>query len=221
MTSLTVQLHDIDCARPALITVRALTMAGWSGRDAASVQAHIDQLGAFGVAPPSTTPVAYRVAAARLTTAARIEVVGDATSGEAEFVLLRHEDRLWIGAGSDHTDRALETHGITWSKQICDKPLCPDFWPLAEVAGHWDRLRLSAEADGTPYQDATLASLLSPEALLNKLGALAEDEVMFGGTVPVIGAVRPAAHFAFALMDPVRNRALRHEYAVEALPVAG
>jgi hypothetical protein len=203
VTSLTVRLHDIDSARPALITVRALTMAGWSGRDAAA------------------TPIAYRVAAARLTTATRIEVVGQATSGEAEFVLLRHQDRLWVGAGSDHTDRKLETHGITWSKQICDKPLCPDFWPLAEVAGHWDRLCLTSEADGAPYQDATLASLLPPDALLKKLGALEEGDVMFGGTVPVIGRVRPAARFAFALTDKVRDRALRHEYAVEALPVAG
>ena len=221
MTSLAVRLHDIDGARPALITVRALTMAGWSGRDATAVQAHIGELAEIGVKPPATTPIAYRVAAARLTTAARIEVVGDGTSGEAEFVLLRHEDRLWVGAGSDHTDRALEEHGITWSKQVCDKPICPDFWPLAEVAGHWDRLHLTAEADGTPYQAATLASLLPPDALLKKLGALEEGDVLFGGTVPVIGGVRPAVRFAFALTDPIRGRALRHAYAVEALPIAG
>src|SRR5258708_28829629 len=40
------------------------------------------------------------------------------------------------------TDREVETYGVTVSKQMCDKPLAPLFWPYDEVAPHWDRLML-------------------------------------------------------------------------------
>ncbi|MDQ2801898.1 MAG: DUF2848 family protein, partial [Pseudomonadota bacterium] len=41
------------------------------------------------------------------------------------------------------------------------------------------------------------------------------------GTLPAIGGIRPAGRFAMALHDPVLDRTVRHEYAVETLPVAG
>ncbi|MEL6483080.1 MAG: DUF2848 family protein, partial [Pseudomonadota bacterium] len=36
-------------------------VAGWTGRDPAKVAHHIEELAAIGVAPPSTTPLYYRV----------------------------------------------------------------------------------------------------------------------------------------------------------------
>ncbi len=71
-------------------------------------------------------PIFYRASAARLTTDDAIEALGAASSGEAEFVLLRHGGRLWIGAGSDHTDREVEKYGVSVSKQMCDKPIAPN-----------------------------------------------------------------------------------------------
>ena len=46
-----------------------------------------------------TTAVFYRVATARLTTGTDIEVVGEKSGGEVEFVLLQYDGRLWVGAG--------------------------------------------------------------------------------------------------------------------------
>ena len=101
------------------IDVRDLTIAGWTGRDAAAVQHHIDELAAIGVAPPSQVPLFYRVSADLLTTAPDIQVLGEASSGDAEPMLIRAGGKMWIGLGSDHTDRALEAVSVASSKQVC------------------------------------------------------------------------------------------------------
>jgi hypothetical protein len=45
------------------------------------------------------------------------------SSGEAEFVLYQLDDGLWLGLGSDHTDRKAETVDVTLSKQMCARPV--------------------------------------------------------------------------------------------------
>ncbi|MGA7957823.1 MAG: DUF2848 family protein, partial [Xanthobacteraceae bacterium] len=71
------------------VQVDRLVIAGWTGRDKAALEKHIAELEAIGVKRPSSVPIFYRASAARLTTDDSIEVLGDASSGEAEFVLLR------------------------------------------------------------------------------------------------------------------------------------
>src|SRR5271156_1003115 len=124
------------------ITVDNLVVAGWTGRDRSAVEHHIKELAAIGVKPPATTPIFYRASAARLTIAESIEALGEASSGEGEFVLLQSGGRLWVGAGSDHTDREVEKYGVSVSKQMCGKPIAPSFWDYGEVAPHWDTLTL-------------------------------------------------------------------------------
>ena len=65
-------------------------------------------------------------------------MVGENSSGEVEFVLVRSEDDLWIGVGSDHTDRTVETYNVTVSKQMCDKPIAPELWCFEDVRDHWE-----------------------------------------------------------------------------------
>ena len=61
---------------------------------------------------------------------------------ELEAVLFSLEDGLWVGVGSDHTDRRTETFNISVSKQACPKPVGPQLWRYSEVADHWDQLIL-------------------------------------------------------------------------------
>ncbi len=223
-------LHEEGGLHLAAVPVNTLVIAGWTGRDAAKVQEHIDELAAIGVKPPASVPVFYRVSAARLTTAPLIEVTGNASSGEVEFVVFNHGDRLWVTVGSDHTDREVEAYGITVSKQMCDKPICADAWPLLDVAGHWDRLVLRAFADGVLYQEGDVAEMRTPGDLIAAYGGLPPEAAMidglppgaamFGGTMPVIGGVRPASRFEIELEDPVLGRRLRHGYDVAVLPLA-
>jgi hypothetical protein len=225
---LNLTLHSGADATRRDVAIDDLVVAGWTGRDPAAVERHIVELEHLGVKRPASTPIFYRCSAARLTTDAEIEVVGDKSGGEAEFVLLRHGGRMWVGAGSDHTDREVETYGVTVSKQMCDKPIAPVFWAYDEVAPHWDRLVLRAHAtEGGArvlYQEGSVAAMLDPMDLLArhaKDGRLADDTLMFCGTLAAKGGVRPTAQFAFELEDPVKQRRIAHAYAVRCLPILG
>jgi len=221
-------LHDGSDARPSKVAIDQAVVAGWTGRDPAAVEKHIKELEAIGVKRPATTPIFYRVAAARLTTGDTIEAVGQASGGEAEFVLLQHAGRLWVGAGSDHTDRDVEKYGVTVSKQMCDKPVAPAFWAFDDVAPHWDRLVLRAHVtEGGKrvlYQEGAVTAMLDPRALVARHvadGKLPEATLMFCGTLAAHGGVRATRDFAFELEDPVRGRKIAHAYRVESLPILG
>ena len=87
------------------VDIADLVIAGWTGRNADAVQHHIDELARLGVQPPSQVPLFYRVSSTLLVQAPEIEVLGTATSGEIEPLLINHEGTVWLGLGSDHTDR--------------------------------------------------------------------------------------------------------------------
>jgi hypothetical protein len=221
-------LHGDGAIERRNVQVDQLVIAGWTGRDRAAVEKHIAELEALGVKRPATTPIFYRVSAARLTIDAEIEVLGEASSGEAEFVLLQHAGRLWVGAGSDHTDREVEKYGVSVSKQICDKPMAAEFWPIVEVAPHWERLMLRAYiADNGKrmlYQEGAVTAMLDPLALIKEFGGnaeLKEGTLMFCGTLAARGGVRPSDIFEFELEDPELKRKIFHRYRVRRLPVLG
>jgi hypothetical protein len=208
------------------VDVTDLVIAGWTGRDEAAVRHHIEELREIGVPPPSSVPVYYRVASANLTQAARLQVLGSDTSGEAEPVLLALADGLWLGLGSDHTDRKAEVSGIALSKQLCGKPVGSALWPLAEIEAHWDALELIAIATidqrDVVYQRGTLAAIRHPRDLLGRRPGgpdLPPGTAMFCGTLAAIGGIRPTTRFAMELHDPVLGRVLRHAYDIEMLPV--
>jgi hypothetical protein len=210
------------------VAVDRLVIAGWTGRDKAALEKHIAELEAIGVKRPSSVPIFYRASTARLTIDDSIEVLGEASSGEVEFVLLRHAQRLWVGTGSDHTDREVEKYGVSVSKQMCDKPLAAAFWDYEEIAPHWDKLILRAHITDNGgrvlYQEGPVSAMLDPLALVEQFGGKAgldEGTVMFCGTLAARGGIRPSDSFAFELEDPVLGRKIHHRYRVQTLPVLG
>ena len=221
---LTLMLVSGGEERTATVTVRHAIIAGWTGRDPVAVEEHIKELEELGVPRPASTPIYYRVAASRITTAQQIQVTGTESSGETEFVLLKHDGRLWVGVGSDHTDRKVETYNITVSKQMCEKPMAHTFWALDDVRDHWDRLELrSWTADGELYQEGSVAAMRMPDELMTQYAGkgLPDDAVMFCGTLAAIGGVRPSPQFSFELNDPVLGRKIAHAYEITELPVLG
>lgn len=213
---------------PLTLPIDQAVIAGWTGRDPIARDKHIAELEAIGIARPASTPIYYRVAARRLTTADSIEVSGGDSSGEVEFVLIGWQGRIFVGAGSDHTDRKVETYSVTVSKQMCEKVMAPVLWELEEVAAHWDRMILRSYAwiDGARvlYQEGTLDGMLPVKDLIARGfgGARLPDGcAMFGGTFAAKGGIRPASRFEFELEDPVLKRSIRHGYDVVSLPVLG
>lgn len=217
---------------PVTIALRRAIIAGWTGRNSEAVAHHIAELQEIGVPPPSTVPLFYRVAAGLFTAAPFIETVGETSSGEAEPVLVDDGGRLYLGLGSDHTDRALEAHSVALSKQVCAKPVAPFLWAFDEVAGHLDEIRIRSfvrnggEEDWTPYQDGTLASIRPLAGLVAACPAaygearLKTGTAMMCGTFPVLsGGVRPSRHFRMEMEDARLGRRIEHSYEAKSLPV--
>ena len=203
-----------------------LVIAGWTGRDEAALEIHMRELEELGVRRPKSTPVFYRVSASLMTTAPEIEVIGTDSTGEVEFVVLNHDGRLWIGVGSDHTDRKAETVGVTLSKQMCPKPIGPQLWSLADVEPHWDDLILrsyvSSGGQRTLYQEGKVSAMRHPRDLIRLYGnSFGGGTAMFCGTFGVIGGIRWAERFDMELEDPVLGRRLTHGYRLRALPIEG
>lgn len=228
MTRFAAALLSRSGAEVREVEVRRLVIAGWTGRDAAALEAHIAELQALGVLRPTRTPIFYEIAAAQLTCADAIQVVGAETSGEVECVYLQQPDGVWIGVGSDHTDRRLETTGVTLSKQVCPKPVAPAFWPLDDVADHFDALILRSWAtiagERRLYQEGAVTAMRPPHelaALWTGSGDLPQGSAMFGGTLAVAGGLRFASRFEVELHDPRLNRTLIHAYDIAVLEPQG
>ncbi len=215
-------IHEDGASRDEAITIRNAVIAGWTGRDKEALEKHIVELEEMGIARPTSTPIFYRVSASRLTKAKAIEVSGSDSSGEVEFALIMHRGKLYVGVGSDHTDRKVEAYNVTVSKQMCDKPVAAELWAYEDIKGHWDDLILRSRlADGTIYQEGPVTAMLDPQDLLPRYGDgnLENGTLMFGGTEAAIGGIRPAERFDMEIADKLGTRRLSHGYAIEALPV--
>jgi len=156
-----------------------------------------------------------------------LEVVEEDNSGEAEFVLLLEEGNIYVGVGSDHTDRALEAISVIKAKQICPNVISPVVWPYEDLKGVWNRLILRAwvEKDGRRilYQEGVLSAFITAEDLLSfvksrvKDGNL-ENTIIYSGTIPVIGGkVLSGEAFEVELFNPDNGDSLWCKYRIELL----
>nr|WP_321444231.1 DUF2848 domain-containing protein [uncultured Cohaesibacter sp.] len=214
---------QFECNGTAIdVAVDQLIVAGWTGRNIDAVQHHIDELAAIGVAPPTEVPLYYRVSNALLMQDDVIQVLGEESSGEVEPLILQVAGTLYLGLGSDHTDRGLEAHSVAASKQICAKPVACEVWVFDEVADHLDQIELKCsireEGAWVPYQDGTLASI-RPLAELMKGAHFADNMAMLCGTLGAIGGVRPASDYKMEMVDPVLGRTIGFSYKANSLPV--
>lgn len=202
--------------------ITTLIIAGWTGRDPEAVQHHINELAALGIPAPSATPLFYRVGCELLTQAAQIEVLGPESSGEAEPLIVNAQGQLWLGLGSDHTDRQLESVSVAASKQVCPKPIAAQLWPLASVRPHLDQLQLRSEifenGGWKEYQSGTLSAIQPIQKLIDQHG-VSDGMAMMCGTLGAIGGVRPATQFRATLHDPILDRTIALTYDAKPLPV--
>jgi hypothetical protein len=162
-----------------------------------------------------------------LVTDSQIEVYGDETCGEVEYVLLiENENNIYVGVGSDHTDRHLEETDIPRAKQICPNVVSRSVWPFAEVAGHWDDLVIEAsmvkEGEEILYQKGALSLIMEPESLMkfvaSKVEFPLEQVIIYSGTLgSLTGGFVFGERFTAKLTDPKLGRSLGLSY--EILPM--
>jgi hypothetical protein len=206
------------------VAPEALIVAGWTGRDEASLRHHIEELAAIGVPRPSSVPVFYRNSVNNVMQTERLEVLGPDTSGEVEPVIVALNDGLWVGLGSDHTDRKAETMGIALSKQLCGKVMGSALWRFEDIAPHWDQIMIRAYAtiggERMLYQEGPLAAMRDPVDLMTRYGRpFVASTIIFCGTLGAKGGIRPGSRFEMELNDPVLKRRMTHAYDVVDLPV--
>lgn len=214
---------------PLQFDVKRIVNAGYVGRDLKAVTAHIEELRREGIAPPPSIPMLFPVMSHNITTSSLIEVIGDKTSGEAEFVLLSDGRNVYVGVGSDHTDRELERYSIVKSKQVCRNVLSPRVWRYEEVKSYWDDLmirswtKLDEGEEWVPYQRASLSAIISANEIMDLVKSKLKDGqdeglVIFSGTVPILtGEMLFGSVFRAELIDGKSERSLICEYRVVKL----
>ncbi len=206
--------------------MRGAVLCGYTGRDQSAVQRHIDELQKQGVEPPPSVPAFFPKPHTSISLEEDIHVEGQETSGEVEFVLLVDGKRIYVGVGSDHTDRDLETLNILKSKQVCPVILSRTLWDYEEIKDHWDRIEIRSwatmEGEKVLYQDSTLATILPPEELIHLVqervkGSL-EGIAIFSGTPPLVTEEMVFSNrFQGELLDPVFKRKITFGYAIHTL----
>lgn len=225
MPKLTFTLPD-SSTRTA--TVTRLLNAGYAGRSQQDVAAHVAELAELGVPAPSTTPALYPVSPYLAQHTRSVAVQHGQTSGEAEWALVVDNfGELLLTAACDHTDRALEAHGVAWSKNAAPDVLADRAWRLADVTGHLDELTLRAwvsdgESGERVIQDSTAGELLTPSywvEVLRERGELEPGTVLISGTVPMLHGVEQfARRWRVELADPHTGDAISLAYDVEPMP---
>lgn len=207
------------------VAVRYALNAGYAGRDTAEVRHHVDELAALGVPAPNRVPTLYPLSASLVSRPGTVQVAHAQTSGEAEWALVVTPDDYLLTVACDHTDRALEVHGVAWSKQSAPDVLGDVAWPLAEIEDELDRFTLRAwvrHGDREELiQDGTLGQLLPPAYWIKELGErLVPGTVLLSGTIPMIAGVDQFGDgWRVELTDP-RGVSSRIAYRVEELAPA-
>ena len=209
-------------------TLRRMINAGYTGKNQDGVRKHIEELKREGIPAPDSTPTAYEVITKLIYFDDEIEVIGEKTSGEAEFALLCSDEGVYVGVGSDHTDRELESVSIIKSKQMCPNVLSNRVWDLKDVRKDWDEIILRSWVkndlgEKILYQEAPLAALLSPEDLMKFVRNNIDDKnlngvIIFSGTVAIIPEkIIFGDYFETELYNPINRKRLSSTYRVKVL----
>jgi hypothetical protein len=197
--------------------------AGYTGRNQAAVQAHIDELRAEGIPAPDKIPTYFAKFVEKMTQSEFFEVLDENDhSGEAEFVVLIDKNAFYIGVGSDHTDRKLEMIDIPKAKQVYPNTIGKDVWRLKDVADHWDKIVLrswiKANSVKTLFQEAELNVMLDANDLIKRVkGLLTQPSninglVIYSGTVAALFKADYSSYFEVELEDPILGRKISNKY---------
>ena len=135
------------------------------------------------------------------------------------------ETDILVAAACDHTDRALEVHGVAWSKQSFPNMIGDVAWRYAEIEDRMDTFTLRGwvERDGEVclIQDGSPARLLPPRYWIDRLRAaslLRPGTVVMSGTIGMIEGVDQFADSWRVEMADGCGTVSRVGYQIEQLP---
>lgn len=203
--------------------IARLVLAGFAGRSAVEIEAHIAEMARQGVPRPPRIPMFWPVLPHLLTQARGISIYGPDTTPEVEYVLFDWRGIRYVTLGNDQCDIEVEARlSSEKSKNLCPKVVAREAWRVADVLAHWDELRLTLSCNGDTMQQDRLAVLIRPEVLRDKLAALDggndQGRMIFSGTIATRAAFPPPPYdLTMRLTDERLGREIRHDVRVTAL----
>ena len=225
MSQMTFTIVDRKGETPLNLEYERVFAIGYAGRNMEKTLEHIRELEKeLGVPAPKKIPTIFQCGNYVLTQERDLHFVGEKTCGEVEYIIVLCHGKIYIGLGSDHTDRELEAASVPKAKQICAKPICSRLWDYEEIKDHWDEIKLRSwqTVDGKEvvYQDGSLADILPVEVILKELeervGGI-DNCVIYSGTVPVANGFRFGSNFRYEMDDEVLGRQLSADYNVNVI----
>ena len=222
MSNMEFTLQTKAGSQPFHLTYERVFAIGYAGRNMEKTMEHIRELEEqLGVPAPQKIPTIFQCGTYTLTQERDLHFVGEKSCGEVEYVIVIQDGRRYIGLGSDHTARALESISVPKSKQACAKPIAAQLWDYEELKDHWDSIQLlsyqTVDGKEIPYQQGTLADILPPDHILRELDERVGDMdhvVIFSGTVPLLNGFAFGNHFRCEMVDDVLNRKITMDYNV-------
>lgn len=198
---------------------------GYSGRDLNKTQMHIDELEKeLGVAPPKYIPTIFECSKEIVTQNKKLKFIGDRTSGECEYVIIKNNNNIYISLGSDHTDRKLESVSVPKSKQVCLKPIANEVWEYEKIKSHWDQIELKSfvtiNDEESEYQLGSLADILPVERILEELEKRVDsinNSIIFSGTVPLVSSFKYGEKFRVEMIDNVLGNKIHFSYDIDVI----
>jgi hypothetical protein len=207
--------------------VQKLLLAGYTFRDQEQIRKHLEEEAREGFTASLEFPRLGPKLRDRITTSDRIEVLPNIkTSGEAEFVLLVQGDDIYIGIGSDHSDRDTEKYDMFISKQMCPCVISKKVWRYVDIKDHWDDIIKRAWVDNKGqrqlYQDVKLEKFMKPEDILDKVKERVEGDlsgtVIYAGTEAAIGGgIIYTSYFEAELDDKKTGKVISCSYYIEPI----
>lgn len=215
-------LESDSKSRKIEVNHQNLFAIGYAGRNIEKTLEHIRELERdLGVPAPQKIPTIFQCSNLLLTQEPEFHVIGERTCGECEYVIVMNAKKIYIGVGSDHTDRELESASVPKAKQVCPKPVGNVLWDYDEIKGHFDEIAIRSWQrlgdEKILYQDGYLADILPVETILEELRTRVGDigdAVVFSGTVPALEGFKFGSEFSAKLIDERLSRALTCDYKV-------
>ena len=225
MNSMNFVLKKLSGEENVNIDFDQLLVIGFAGRNIEKTMEHIRELEEqLGVPAPKQIPTIFECSLELLTQGKDIKFVGNKTSGEVEYIIVKSGEKIYIGLGSDHTDRELESVSIPKAKQVSPKPIAGELWDYEEVKDHWDQIKLvsyqTINGEEVKYQDGTLADILPVEKILSvlteRVGHI-DNSIIYSGTVPVLDGFKYGDNFRSLMIDEALNRSIEFNYDVNVI----
>ena len=119
MSYMTFTLQASGKEVPLTLEYERVFAIGYAGRNIEKTMEHIKELERdLGVPAPKKIPTIFQCGNYVLTQEKDLAFLGEKTCGEVEYVIVIKDGKIYIGLGSDHTDRELEAQSVPKAKQI-------------------------------------------------------------------------------------------------------